>query len=155
MKLSIPMAPVLALALAPALGACQAPSASASMSEAGKPAVPANARRVTSNGGTYVVAFVAEPDPIPVNEPLQLRVWVLEASGQQAQLAPDRVTLAVDAAMPEHQHGMNTEPVVKTDQDRAFLVSGMLLHMPGRWQLYFDVTQAGITERAQCDVTLE
>ena len=31
----------------------------------------------------------------------------------------------------------------------------MLLHMPGRWELYFDVGEGALTERAQIEVELE
>ena len=138
--------------LAIALGACQ--SAAESPRAEQRPPVPAQARRVPSNGGRYVVAFVPDPDPWPVNQPVTLTVWVLDHDGKGAPIPPGKVTLAVDAAMPEHQHGMTTEPVVHANAG-CFSVSGMLLHMPGHWQLYFDVTRDGITERAQCDVTLE
>ena len=36
-----------------------------------------------------------------------------------------------------------------------FRVEGMRLHMPGRWQIYFDVRRRGITERGQIDLDLE
>ena len=65
------------------------------------------------------------------------------------------VGLAVDAAMPEHGHGMNRVPKVAPRPDGGFHAEGLLFHMPGRWELYFDVTQGAVTERAQTDVVLE
>ena len=73
--------------------------------------------------------------------------------------APDApradVELAVDAAMPEHGHGMNRVPKVGARPDGGFHAEGLLFHMPGKWQLYFDVTRGAVTERAQADVVLE
>ena len=63
-------------------------------------------------------------------------------------------SLAVDAAMPEHEHGMNTQPQVERAGDR-FVVRGMMFHMSGYWEMYFDVEHEGVTERAQYEITLE
>ena len=47
--------------------------------------------------------------------------------------------LKVDAQMPEHRHGMNYRPEVKKVADGRWRVEGMLFHMPGRWQLAFEL----------------
>jgi hypothetical protein len=69
--------------------------------------------------------------------------------------APFAGTLAADAAMPHHGHGMNVAPTVKRTKPGEFRVDGMLFHMPGYWELYFDLVQGGTLERAQGTVTLE
>jgi hypothetical protein len=140
------------VSLAVLLGACQA---SEEAPRPSTPKLPPSARRLTSNSAMYLVAFVPEPDPIVVNQPVKLRVWVVDGGGKGPLLNTNQIALSVDAVMPEHQHGMTTEAAVHADDKGTFEVSGVLLHMPGRWQLYFDVTRAGITERAQCDLTLE
>ncbi len=104
-----------------------------------------------SNDGTYIVAFRPEPEPIPMNEPFDLHVTVRAADGE----AVEGVALAADAAMPAHGHGMNRAPVVRRAEDGVWVVSGMLFHMPGHWELYLDITRGAITERAQFDVNLE
>ena len=59
--------------------------------------------------------------------------------------------------MPQHEHGMvrrvhmHREGELPTD----FRAEGLQFHMPGDWHLYFDVTHAGLTERAECIVTLD
>jgi len=35
------------------------------------------------------------------------------------------------------------------------VAEGLLFHMPGRWQLLFDVERGGRTERLEADVVLE
>jgi hypothetical protein len=59
------------------------------------------------------------------------------------------VAVDVSAFMPDHGHGMTTKPIVKRIQDGRFEASGLLLHMPGFWELYIDISRAGVTERAQ------
>ena len=36
-----------------------------------------------------------------------------------------------------------------------FEVSGLRLHMPGRWEIYFDIGRGAIIERAQVDIDLD
>lgn len=109
--------------------------------------------RIESNGGSYVVHVAPAPSALPDNESFELRVWIA-SSARPHELAPD-VRLAVDASMPEHGHGMNRTPKIARAQSGEFVVQGMLFHMTGRWELYFDVTSGALTERAQADVILE
>lgn len=134
-------------------GARPATPSSTPVGAADRPAPPPDAVTLTSNDGAYRVAYRPEPAPIPLNEPFRLSVWVTDAGG--AAPVPGDLVLWVDAAMPHHQHGMNTQPSVRRLGDGRFDVDGMLFHMAGRWELYFDVTLGAITERAQTDVNLE
>ena len=61
----------------------------------------------------------------------------------------------IDATMPEHRHGMNYRPTVIDGPDGRFLAEGMLFHMPGRWQLIFEVRSANRTERLTRDLQVE
>jgi hypothetical protein len=111
------------------------------------------AHTVESAGGTFLVAWTTDPDPIPDNEPFEMVVSVLDARTGKIL---DDVELEVDAGMPQHGHGMNRQPrIERAGESRTFRVSGMLFHMIGEWQVYFDVTRGALTERAQVGVTLE
>jgi len=57
--------------------------------------------------------------------------------------------------MPEHRHGMNYRPTVATSGEGRYRAEGLLFHMPGRWQLLFDVERGGRTERLAADILLE
>jgi hypothetical protein len=107
-------------------------------------------RDVKSNAGTYTVTYKSSPDPIPMNQLFDLSFSV---ASTQASKEPPRVE--VDARMPAHGHGMNRVPKVTRQADGTFKAEGMLFHMPGHWELYFDVAQGGRTERAQVDVHLK
>ena len=69
----------------------------------------------------------------------------------------DAVLMRVDANMPEHQHGMNYRPSLKRvgdAKDGRWRAEGLMFHMPGRWELRFDVKAAGRTEKLTDTVTL-
>lgn len=108
---------------------------------------------IISNDGAYRVTY-ERPNggALPLNEPFTLTVSVYRRDGAARQTD---VALTVDASMPEHMHGMNVRPTVTANEDGTFTAEGMLLHMPGRWELYFDVRHGGVTERAQDELTLE
>ena len=105
---------------------------------------------LVSNDGTYRVSYELVPGELEVRELFELRVVVTPTSEARGALE-----LAVDARMPEHGHGMNREPRVVVEDDGAFTVTNMLFHMPGLWELYFDVTEGALTERAQVSLELE
>ncbi|HEV8109104.1 MAG TPA: cytochrome-c peroxidase, partial [Burkholderiales bacterium] len=49
--------------------------------------------------------------------------------------------------MPEHRHGMNYAPTVKALAPGRWRAEGLMFHMPGRWELVFEVTANGATDR--------
>jgi len=110
----------------------------------------ANAHELTSNAETYTVEILPPPDAFATNEPFDMTVRVTANDDETGALS-----LNADAAMPHHGHGMNQQPKVSRLEDNVFRVTGMLLHMPGRWEMYFDITRNGRSERAQLVVHLE
>jgi cytochrome c peroxidase len=56
-------------------------------------------------------------------------------------------SLRVDAHMPEHRHGMNYAPEVKPLGPGRWRAEGLMLHMPGKWELVFEIRAAGTTDR--------
>jgi cytochrome c peroxidase len=50
---------------------------------------------------------------------------------------PPPETLKVDAAMPEHRHGMNYAPTVNKLGPGRWQAEGLMFHMPGKWQFIF------------------
>ena len=74
---------------------------------------------------------------VPLSQPFSLRFTVcgeVPVTGIQ-----------VDAMMPAHQHGMNYDPLVTDLGHGAFDVHGMLFHMPGIWEVRFDITVGDLT----------
>jgi hypothetical protein len=120
-------------------------------SQAGVDTAPFERPPIESNAGSYLVRVRFAPESVPLNEPFNVVAIVLDA----ATGAPVDAALSADAAMPAHGHGMNTRPVVRPLGLGRYEARGLEFHMPGRWELYLDLTRDGVTERAQMDVTLE
>jgi hypothetical protein len=72
-------------------------------------------------------------DPIVLSQPFDMR---LTLCGSQTEKIG---RIEIEAIMPTHQHGMNYAPVVKSVSVGHFSVSGMVLHMPGLWQIQVTV----------------
>jgi hypothetical protein len=98
----------------------------------------------------YVVVFEPRPAPIAVGRDFALDVSVCARGQADAPRA-----LRVDAVMPAHRHGMNYRPSIEPRGDGRYLAQGLLFHMPGHWQLLFDVESSAGRERLIADVMLE
>ncbi len=108
-------------------------------------AKPGAMRAVSPNA---VVLFQPRPAPIKVGELFALDIEVCVTKGELR-------GVAVDANMPEHKHGMNYKPVVKKSADDTWAATGLMFHMPGRWQFVFDVDTGAGRERVLHNLTVE
>jgi hypothetical protein len=106
---------------------------------------------VRSNSGAFTVRWRWAGGSVKVRDPFGVEVEATDADGR-----PKEGTLRFDAVMPHHGHGMNVVPAVEPVRPGAWRVRNGLMHMPGRWELHFDVTAAdgSRTERAQDTVEL-
>jgi hypothetical protein len=98
----------------------------------------------------YAVAYTTTPDPIPIGQHFIVEFAVCARDGAQL---PQGVR--VDANMPEHKHGMNYRPGVTMVRPGAYRAEGLLFHMPGRWNLIFDLMVGTTTERMTEAIWLE
>lgn len=98
----------------------------------------------------HVVVFRTRPPRVAVGEFFSVEAVVC-ARGS----GPAPTVLRVDAIMPEHRHGMNYRATVSAQGEGRYRAEGLLFHMPGRWQLLFDVATGGRTERLVSDLVLE
>jgi hypothetical protein len=89
------------------------------------------------------VAFVPDPAPWAVSRHFGLRGVLC---------GPARL-LRVDADMPAHRHGMNYRPTLQWQEAGRFTAQGLMLHMPGRWRIRFEVETQG--RRQWLDHTVE
>ena len=108
---------------------------------------------LASNDGAWKVVYKVENGPVKRGEPFTIDAWVFGADAPETPRAD--VSLAVDAAMPQHGHGMNRVPHTEGPKAGRFRIDGLLFHMPGKWELYFDVARGALVERAQADVEVE
>lgn len=108
-------------------------------------AKPGAMRAVSQNA---LVLFQPRPAPIKVGELFALDIEVCVTKGEAR-------GVAVDATMPDHKHGMNYKPVVKKSVGNAWAATGLMFHMPGRWQFAFEVDTGSGRERVLHNLTVE
>jgi len=92
----------------------------------------------------YIVAWCADPAPVVVSRHFALDIVVCPKSG-----ATPPQSLAVEATMPAHRHGMNYRPTITATGAGRFRAEGLMFHMPGAWEFAFDVVAADGTERVR------
>ena len=81
------------------------------------------------------IAYRWQPDALKVGQFFTMDVIACRAPGSGAVQ-----TIVVDAQMPAHGHGMNYRPDGRRRAGPSrFRVSGLMLHMPGRWRLTVDL----------------
>ena len=111
-------------------------------------ALPASRRSV--DGANYVVVYATKPGPIVVGEHFVVDFAVCPRAGG----ARPR-SVRIDATMPEHRHGMNYRAAVAELAPGRYRAEGLLFHMPGRWEITFDVVADGATERLASTLSVE
>lgn len=101
-------------------------------------AVPANLDLATtrsSAAGTYRISYAPDRSPIALN---QLHTWTIHVATPDGAPVTD-AALTVDGDMPQHGHGMATQPQVTRHLGNGdYLVEGMKFQMGGWWVI--DVT---------------
>lgn len=106
---------------------------------------PTAADGTALQAGPVQLAWRAEPVKISPGQPFLMMLQLCPA-----QAVPTRV----DATMPEHRHGMNYKASLHDLGRGRWRVNGLLWHMPGRWELRFDVQHEGSTHTLRQEVVL-
>jgi len=89
-----------------------------------------------SGAGRFRVAFESLETSVPLNV---IHSWELTVKDQND--VPVRgARITVDGAMPDHDHGLPTRPLVTREIDPGvYLVEGMKFQMPGWWTVTFTI----------------
>lgn len=98
----------------------------------------------------YALVFRTEPAAIVVG-----RHFAVEFSICPKGDAPAPQSMRIDAHMPAHRHGMNYAPQIARTSEGRYLATGLMFHMPGRWEFVFDLRAGDKTDRLSESVTLE
>lgn len=126
---------------APTSEGANAPDAADPVAGADAPAL----RTARSRAGTYTVTWRPLAPEVPRNEHFKMEVWLYR--GDEPLPGAD---LYVSGWMPDHGHGLVVRPRSTDNGDGSYLVEGMLLHMRGLWQVFFDViAEDGSSERTE------
>ncbi|HSI02321.1 MAG TPA: hypothetical protein VLA02_17100 [Reyranella sp.] len=97
----------------------------------------------------YMLAMRPEPMRLEVGLPFMLLMNVCTRRDEPAEL------VGVDATMPEHKHGMNYATTIRSNGNGRYRVDGLLFHMPGSWEVAFDVRSGGEIQRLTHDFVLK
>ena len=96
-------------------------------------------------GELWTAWWRSEPASVPVSEHFSIRFHLC---------GPPVDRVRVRGWMPDHRHGMNYRPAV-TLRGSSGTASGLLFHMPGRWQLILDVRGAAGREKLTAEMVLQ
>lgn len=96
----------------------------------------------------FVVSYRSLTEPLPMNRIHSWRLRVEHWDGTPVEGAEIRV----DGGMPAHNHGLPTQPVVNEVGNGDYLVQGVKFSMSGHWEIWFEITSAGVTEKRKFDV---
>ncbi|HWQ14834.1 MAG TPA: FixH family protein [Roseiflexaceae bacterium] len=104
-----------------------------------------------SAAGAYQVSYTPRRGPIAVN---QIHTWTIHvetADGRPVEGA----TITVDGDMPQHGHGLPTDPQVTQDLGGGdYLVEGLKFHMPGWWVVDFTISGPGQPDTVRFNLLL-
>ena len=104
-----------------------------------------------SENGLFNVSYIASTGTVPVNQLHQWTLHIETADGQPVENA----TITVDGDMPQHGHGLPTQPrVTKNLGNGDYLVDGMKFQMGGWWVMDFNVTADGQTDAVHFNMML-
>ena len=107
---------------------------------------------VMSEKGLFQVAYDTEVKPIPIGRIHRWRIQVLDAAGNPVQQA----RILIDGDMPEHGHGLPTEPQMTGNLGNGvYEIGGMRFSMPGWWVLEFQILTQDKRDKAVFNLLLE
>jgi hypothetical protein len=96
------------------------------------------------------IAYRWEPERLEVGQFFAAEVIACRAPGPEAVRE-----VVLDAQMLAHGHGMNYRPTATQMAPDRFRITGLMLHMAGRWRLTFDLVQGDRRTRLSRDVDLK
>lgn len=121
------------LAAAAALGACAAPPADLDL---------ALTRPTLEN--RFVVALLPPAKPAAIN---QIHAWQIRLTSPSG-LPVSGAQIAVDGGMPQHGHGLPTQPqVTPLPVAGSYLLEGVKFSMPGWWEIKLAVQAQGGSDK--------
>ncbi|MFN7134666.1 MAG: FixH family protein [Myxococcales bacterium] len=92
----------------------------------------------TSPSGLFTASYTPDVTPVPLRK---LHTWTIEVRDRDGRPV-DGATLTVDGGMPDHGHGLPTQPAVREAIGGGrYVVDGMKFNMGGYWVV--DVTVSG------------
>ena len=105
---------------------------------------------VTDKG--FKIEIYSELSPLSINTIHSWHIRVLDRDDEILELEE----LNVFGGMPEHDHGLPTQPEVTMRLDNGdYLLEGVRFHMQGHWELQIEFQYAGADDTAIIDFELQ
>lgn len=105
---------------------------------------------VTDQG--FKIEIYSELSPLRINTIHSWHIRVLDRDGEILELEE----LNVFGGMPEHDHGLPTQPEVTMRlYNGDYLLEGVRFHMQGHWELQIEFQYAGVDDTAIIDFDLQ
>jgi hypothetical protein len=105
-----------------------------------------------SDQGLFQITYLPDRTPIPIN---QLHTWTLHIETADGEPIED-ATILVDGDMPQHGHGLPTQPVVtQVLGDGNYLLEGLKFQMGGWWVMEFAIQHSDKSDVVQFNMLLE
>jgi len=139
----------LALLIAALCAGCKKAAAPTPAPTSPAPTAPWPATRKTDRGN-FTVTIQPRGGGIATNKHFSLDVRVVPSAEAGAP-----ASVAVDADMPSHGHGMNTKPETFHEGGERYRADGMLFHMEGDWSISVEIATRSAKERALFPVSIE
>ena len=107
-------------------------------------------REVLSESGLYRVSYTPLPDPIPPVDLFAMELRVVDASTGLWQ--EDIEIVGLEVSMPEHNHGMNVEPLLTDRGEGIWEASPLKFHMTGSWTIVVEMDSDNGMDQAGFEV---
>ena len=89
--------------------------------------------------------------PLAIN---QMHSWTLSLKTADGKAA-EGLTITVQGGMPEHDHGLPTQPaIVAETAPGEYSLQGVRFHMPGLWQLNIEISAKDWVDSAVIELSL-
>ena len=106
----------------------------------------------TSDQGLFQVSYTASTGTVPIN---QIHQWTLHVESADGTPIED-AQITVDGDMPQHGHGLPTQPRVTQNLGNGdYLVDGLKFQMGGWWLMDFTITAGDQTDAVHFNMMLE
>ncbi|MEX0975989.1 MAG: FixH family protein [Woeseia sp.] len=118
---------------------------------AGAPVADSSIGPWPSRSGELQIRYSSNLEPPIIN---RMHSWVLYVATLEGMPIAD-AELSVDGGMPEHDHGLPTQPrVTRYLGDGKYLLEGMRFHMPGDWEILVSIDIPGKQDVVVISLTL-
>jgi len=85
----------------------------------------------SSERGLFRVSYESQLQPIAINRIHSWTLSVTDGNGRPVTGAD----IAIKGGMPQHNHGLATQPTIEPAAEGKYLLQGLRFHMMGYWEL--------------------